>query len=167
MIGGSVGGFTIVKKLGSGGMGEVYLAEHRRIDRKVALKLLLPSVSSDPRAMDRFFKEARATSSIKHPGIVEVYDCDLDGDRGYLAMELLAGESLLVALERAGSFSSEVPSVAAVVGLVADALSAAHGKGIVHRDLKPANIFLVPSDGKGPLTVKILDFGVAKLVGKA
>ena len=167
MIGRSVGGFTIVRKLGSGGMGEVYLAEHRRIHRQVAVKVLRAELSSDAEAAARFLTEARAMSLIRHPGIVEIYDCDLADGRLYLVMELLEGESLATALDRAGNFAAEARSVAAVIGQAADALAAAHAKGIIHRDLKPENIFLSrAASPAGPaLTVKILDFGVAKLAG--
>jgi eukaryotic-like serine/threonine-protein kinase len=165
MIGRSLGGFTIVQKLGSGGMGEVYRAEHRRIHRQAAIKVLLPALSQDAEALIRLFNEARATSLIKHPGIVEVYDCDVADERAYLVMELLEGENLAAALDRAGSFADDVPAAAAVASQAASALSAAHAKGIVHRDLKPENMFLATNcGGPAPVVVKILDFGVAKLL---
>src|SRR5262249_23229825 len=132
-----------------------------------AIKVLRPELSSDAEVTARFLTEARATSLMKHPGIVEIFDCDLVDGRVYLVMELLDGESLANALDRAGSFASEVRSVAAGVGQAADALAVAHAKGIIHRDLKPENVFLSTSPGSGgPLTVKILDFGVAKLAGE-
>jgi serine/threonine-protein kinase len=164
MIGRTIGSYTIVEKLGSGGMGEVYLAEHRRIARRAAIKFLLPSLSRDADVVSRFFNEARATSIIKHPGIVEVYDCDVIDERAYIIMEFLEGESLGSALARVGNFAGEIASVASVAGQIAGALSAAHGKGIIHRDLKPENVFLALDDGSdGNFVVKILDFGIAKL----
>jgi serine/threonine-protein kinase len=168
MIGRSIGSYTIVDKLGSGGMGEVYLAEHRRIARRAAIKFLLPSLSRDSDVVSRFFNEARATSLIKHPGIVEIFDCDVIEDRAYIVMEYLEGESLGAALDRVGSFAGEFASVASVGGQIAGALSAAHAKGIIHRDLKPENVFLALDDGgDGRFTVKILDFGIAKLAGES
>jgi len=166
MIGRSIGSYTIVGKLGSGGMGEVYLAEHRRMGRRAAIKFLLPSLSRDPDVVSRFFNEARATSVIKHPGIVEIYDCDVVDDRAYIVMEYLEGESLAGALQRVGSYDREIASVASVAGQIASALAAAHAKGIIHRDLKPENVFLALDEaGGGPFTVRILDFGIAKLAG--
>jgi serine/threonine-protein kinase len=166
MIGRIVGSYTIVDKLGSGGMGEVYLAEHRRIARRAAIKFLLPSLSRDSDVVARFFNEARATSVIKHPGIVEIFDCDVVEERAYIVMEYLEGQSLAAALYRVGSFASEMASVASVAGQIASALSAAHAKGIIHRDMKPENVFLALDEGgEGNFTVKILDFGIAKLAG--
>jgi eukaryotic-like serine/threonine-protein kinase len=166
LIGRTIGSYTIVDKLGSGGMGEVYLAEHRRIARRAAIKFLLPSLSRDSDVVSRFFNEARATSVIKHPGIVEIYDCDVVDDRAYIVMEYLEGESLGTALDRVHNFAGEAASIASVAGQIASALSAAHAKGIIHRDLKPENVFLALDDGgDGHFTVKILDFGIAKLAG--
>jgi len=168
MIGRTIGSYTIVDKLGSGGMGEGYLAEHRRIARRAAIKFLLPSLSRDSDVVSRFFNEARATSLIKHPGIVEIFDCDVIDERAYIVMEFLEGESLGAALDRAGSFAGEFASVASVGGQIASALSAAHAKGIIHRDLKPENVFLALDEGgTGSFTVKILDFGIAKLAGES
>src|SRR3954447_18603179 len=147
MIGRIIGSYSIVDKLGSGGMGEVYLAEHRRIARRAAIKFLLPSLSRDSDVVARFFNEARATSVIRHPGIVEIFDCDVVEDRAYIVMEYLEGESLAGALNRVGSFAGETASVASVAGQIASALSAAHAKGIVHRDLKPENVFLALDEG--------------------
>src|SRR5262245_6267149 len=98
MIGRSLGGFTIVRKLGAGGRGEGYLAEYRRTQRRVAIKILRAERSNEPEHAARLLTEARALSLIKHPGIVEIYDCDLADGRVYLVMELLDGESLASAL---------------------------------------------------------------------
>jgi serine/threonine-protein kinase len=164
MIRRTVGSYTIVEKIGSGGMGEVYFAEHKRIARRAAIKFLLPSLSRDSDVVARFFNEARATSLIKHPGIVEIYDCDVVEDRAYIVMEYLDGESLASAIARTGGFAGEVSSILSVAGQIASALSAAHAKGIVHRDLKPENVFLATDDKSGaPFVAKILDFGIAKL----
>jgi tRNA A-37 threonylcarbamoyl transferase component Bud32 len=163
MIGEALGNYTLVAKLGSGSMGVVFLAEHKWIERRVAIKLLAPNLVSNLQALRRFFKEARATSLIRHPGIVAVFDCDIDPrGRPYMVMEHLEGQTLA---DRLGQTEKLPWKTACVIGAqVADALGAAHDKGIVHRDLKPENVFLV-GDGREPdaAAVKVLDFGVAKL----
>ena len=167
MIGETLGSYRIVGRLGAGGMGEVYLAEHARIDRRAAIKVLLPELSHNQEVVDRFFAEARATSSIHHPGIVEVLDCDVHpSGRAYIVMELLEGESLAARLTREPGFGRNIDRMLVIAGEVADAIGAAHAKGIVHRDLKPDNIFLTnaPRAAVG-FTTKILDFGIAKLIG--
>jgi serine/threonine protein kinase len=162
MIGRTLGSYTIVERIGAGGMGEVYLAKHRRIERKAAIKLLLPALSRDADIVNRFFNEARATSLITHPGIVQIFDCDVFEDRAYIVMEYLEGGNLNAALARNGSF--EIPMAIWITGQIAGALSAAHAKGIIHRDLKPENIFLAQDPLRaGATVVKILDFGIAKL----
>jgi serine/threonine-protein kinase len=170
MIGETLGSYTIIGRLGAGGMGEVYLAEHTRIERRAAIKVLLPELSSNHEVVERFFAEARATSSIRHHGIVEVLDCDVHrgSGRAYIVMELLEGESLAGRLERDPDFGKDIDRALTVTGAVAEAVAAAHAKGIVHRDLKPDNVFLV-GDESAPLgfEVKILDFGIAKLMGDA
>ena len=167
MIGETLGSYRIVGRVGTGGMGEVYLAQHTRIDRRAAIKVLLPELSHNQDVVDRFFAEARATSSIHHAGIVEVLDCDVHASgRAYIVMELLEGESLAGRLARDGAFGRDVGRVLDVTAAVADAVAAAHAKGIVHRDLKPDNIFLA-NDARAAsgFVVKILDFGIAKLMG--
>ena len=167
MIGEWLGSYQIVQKIGSGGMGEVYLALHPLIGRKVAIKILLPEWSTDPETLARFFNEARATTQIHHPGIVDILDFGTHSSGGaYIVMELLGGESLAAALKRLRRLPLE-----AVVGLsrqIAQAVGAAHAQYIIHRDLKPDNVFLVP-DPSSPLglQVKVLDFGIAKLAGDA
>jgi serine/threonine protein kinase len=164
MIGETLGSYVIEQPLGAGGMGQVFLGVHRRIGRRVAIKLLLPQYSSSPGLLSRFFTEARATSLIDHPGIVQILDCDVHpSGRAYIIMEYLHGESLRGALGRVGRFANDLPTVANVVAQVAEAVGAAHEKGIVHRDLKPDNIFLL--SGSDRVHVKVLDFGVAKLLG--
>src|SRR5215468_7418554 len=93
-VGSRVGSYTVLRLLGQGGMGQVYLAQHLRIARHVAIKVLLPELSSNERVIERFFTEAQATSLIHHPGIVEVIDCDMLEGQAYIVMEYLEGESL-------------------------------------------------------------------------
>jgi serine/threonine-protein kinase len=163
MIGQMVGNYTITAKLASGGMGEVYLAEHPRIRREVAIKMLYPHLSVDRRQVERLFDEALATNLVKHPGIVQIFDCGFHHDRAYLVMERLEGESLGIALRRAGALTiGEACTRAAQIAAI---LAAAHDHQIVHRDLKPDNIFLVNA-GPGQSSLKILDFGVAKLIDR-
>ncbi len=167
MIGETLGSYRIVGRLGAGGMGEVYQAEHTRIDRRVAIKVLLPELSHNQEVVDRFFAEARSTASIRHPGIVQVMDCDVHASgRAYIVMELLEGESLQARLSREPGFGRNVERTLSLSSEVADAIAAAHAKGIVHRDLKPDNVFLTnaPRAPNG-FVVKILDFGIAKLIG--
>jgi serine/threonine-protein kinase len=164
MIGEALGNYRITAKLGSGAMGVVYRAEHARIARTAALKVLLPELAQSESAVQRFFTEARATSLIRHPGIVEVFDCDLDSTgRAYIVMEYLDGETLADRLRR----SNVIPWAVAcdVARQVAEAIAEAHDRGIIHRDLKPENVFLVggPVDSEAALRVKVLDFGIAKL----
>ena len=164
MVGRTIGNYTLAEKLGQGGMGEVYLAEHRRIGRRAAIKFLLPALTRDADVVTRFFNEARATSLIRHPGIVEIYDCDVVDEQAYIVMEYLEGESLAAALRRTGGLAHEPATIAAIVGQIASALAAAHRKEIIHRDLKPENVFLsVEESSRAPFIVKILDFGIAKL----
>ncbi len=162
MVGRTLGSYTIVEHIGAGGMGEVYLATHRRIERKAAIKLLLPALSRDADIVNRFFDEARATSLITHPGIVQIYDCDVFEDRAYIVMEYLEGANLSTVLARNGAF--DIGTAVWVAANIAGALAAAHAKRIVHRDLKPENVFLAHDPLRpGATVVKILDFGIAKL----
>ncbi len=165
MVGEILGSYRIVTKLGEGGMGAVYIAEHALLGRRAAVKVLLPSLSVSPEIVRRFFNEARAATRIKHPGIVEIYDFG-EEPRGpsYIVMELLAGESLARRLGRRGRISVE--EMLRLAKQLTGALGAAHAAGIVHRDLKPENIHLVPDpDVVGGERTKILDFGIAKLAG--
>lgn len=164
MIGQSVGGYTVVRQIGQGGMGAVYLAEHRRIQRRAALKVLLPEYCGNQQLLARFFAEASAASRIRHPGITEVLDCDVLPDgQAYILMELLEGESLRQLLARAPRVGGDVPRALSIAARVAEAMDAAHRVQIVHRDLKPDNVFLVGISGSGEPAVKVLDFGIAKL----
>ena len=163
MLGSIVGNYKITKRLSRGGMGMVYGAEHTLIGRLAAIKILHPEFSGNKDIVNRFFNEAKAPTSIKHPGIVEIFDYGyLPAGDGYIIMEFLDGMSLGRRLKRGGRFSEG--EAAMLIRGVCSALAAAHQKGIVHRDLKPDNIFLI-EDTESPLgeRPKVLDFGIAKL----
>src|SRR5262245_12815160 len=140
-VGEQVGAYTITRRLGAGGMGEVYLGRHRHIGRDAAIKVLLPELSKNDDVVARFFTEARATATTRHPGIVEIIDCDVHrSGRAYIVMEFLDGENLAERLARAGSYATDVAMAGNILGQAASAVGAAHAKGIVHRDLKPDNV---------------------------
>lgn len=156
LVGASVGPYKIVGHLGTGGMGEVYLATDK-MGRKVALKLLTARLGNDQQGVARFLREAQAVLSLNHPNIVTVYDIGRADSTHYIASELIEGQSLgeRLKLER----DMGVPEALDIAIQVASALAAAHEKGIIHRDIKPDNIMLRP-DGY----VKVVDFGIAKLL---
>src|SRR6266516_1290919 len=155
--------YHVVKKLGEGGMGQVYLAEHVKMGRRSAIKVMNPSMVHDPDAVARFNREAANASRINHPNVCAIYDFGETPDGLiYLAMEFIEGEPLTELIEREGALP--VPRAAAIFLQTADALQAAHDLGIVHRDLKPDNIMLSRRKGGGD-TVKVVDFGIAKAVG--
>ena len=163
VIGTVAGSYRITGVVGHGGMATVYRAEHTLIGRSAAVKILNPEYAVKKSLVTRFFNEARVTTAIKHPGIVEVYDFGhLPSGQAFLVMEFLEGMPLSARNKRQGAVSEG--EAAAVLRAVCSALAAAHAKGVVHRDLKPDNIFMVP-DGDSALGVrpKLLDFGIAKL----
>ena len=164
MIGTAVGHYRVIARLSAGGMGVVYRAEHELLGKPAAIKVLHPELTTNRDIVDRFFTEAKATTSIRHVGIVEVFDSGLlPNGQAFIAMELLEGLSLGELLERERSLP---PQLAAEICLqVLAALDAAHVVGVIHRDLKPDNIQLV-HDASSParLRAKILDFGIAKLL---
>jgi serine/threonine protein kinase len=163
MIGQNVGNYRIIRLLGEGGMGTVYLAEHPGLGRQSAVKILRKELANNEQMIQRFFNEARAANAVGHPGIVEIWDFGtLPSGEPYLMMELLRGRSLSGRMRRAGRIP--VANALDIADQAAGALGAAHDKGIVHRDLKPDNIFLVADPHRpGRELVKILDFGIAKL----
>lgn len=158
-----VGAYRILQRIGAGGMGEVWLAEHAMLGRRAAVKVLLPEFSMKQEIVTRFFNEARAATAIADPGIVQIFDFGhhVDGT-AYIVMELLDGEPLDKRLARNGALP--VTDALRIMRMVASSLGAAHARGIVHRDLKPENIFLVRDpEVPGGERAKILDFGIAKL----
>jgi eukaryotic-like serine/threonine-protein kinase len=151
--------YRIHRLLGAGGMGAVYEAEHIALERRVALKVLLPAFAADSAVVARFMQEARAAAAIGAPGIVEVFDLGNDGGLAYIAMEKLEGEELYDRIVRGHPLPAAY--VARIGAALADAIASAHEHGIIHRDLKPQNVFLAKR-GRDEV-VKVLDFGIAKL----
>lgn len=162
MIGTHIGNYRIVTELGSGAMGEVYFAEHSVMGRRAAVKIIRQELSGNAEMVERFANEARQVNRIGHPNIVEITDFGQVESRYYIMMELLEGETLEERLERVKRLSPEVALRIAVQ--ITAALGAAHGLGVVHRDLKPENIYLIARGGTKDF-VKVLDFGIAKLMG--
>jgi eukaryotic-like serine/threonine-protein kinase len=150
------GAYEVLDAIGSGGMGEVYRAHDTKLNRDVALKVLLPTLASDPDRLSRFSREAQLLASLNHPNIAHIYGIEETAGVIALVMELVDGPTLA---DRIAHGAMPLAGALAIAGQIADALQAAHEQGIVHRDLKPANI-KIRRDG----TVKVLDFGLAKAI---
>src|SRR6266498_4092595 len=151
--------YRVVSKLGAGGMGEVYLAQDTKLDRKVAIKFLHEEFSKDSDKLNRFVQEAKAASGLNHPNILTVYEIgEVDG-KNYIATELIDGQTLREHLSHKESL--QLNQILKLGVQVAEGLAAAHQAGIIHRDIKPENIML-RKDGYA----KVLDFGLAKLTEK-
>src|SRR5262245_55940856 len=153
--GAQLGRYEIRSRLGAGGMGEVYLAQDTKLDRKVALKIRPAEVATHADGMKRFVQEAKAASALNHPNIITIHEIDETDSINFIATEFIDGETLREHMRGALMKIGEVLDVATQV---ASALAAAHASSIVHRDIKPENV-MVRRDG----IVKVLDFGVAKL----
>jgi Tol biopolymer transport system component/predicted Ser/Thr protein kinase len=154
IIGRRIGAYEVLSLIGTGGMGEVYLARDLRLGRRIALKLLPAEFTRQPGTIHRFEREARAASALNHPNIITIYDTGLDHDAHFIATEYIEGRTLR---ELISSGARTLPEILEIGVQIAGALSAAHAAGIVHRDIKPENVML-RSDG----LVKLLDFGLAK-----
>lgn len=159
LAGGSeFGHYRIVSKIGAGGMGEIYLAQDIKLDRKVALKILPPEFAEDKDRMSRFVREAKSASALNHPNIITIHEIGESDGTHFIATEFIDGKTLT---EYAKSNSHNYKSVLEIAIQVASALDEAHHAGIVHRDIKPDNVMIRPNG-----LVKILDFGIAKLTEK-
>lgn len=151
----------ILGRIGKGGMSVVYKAQHLSMKKVVAVKLLLPHLTSDQRSLKRFQLEAQATANLNHPNIVRIYDCGMSQDQAFIIMDFVEGESLEQVLDR----ESKLTPIRAinVFSELCEGISHAHESGVIHRDLKPSNVMLTV-DADGSEHVKIVDFGIAKLL---
>src|SRR5436190_3164723 len=154
MIGTKLAHYEITGHLGTGGMGDVYQATDSKLGRSVAIKLLPEAFTHDAQRAARFEREARVLASLNHSNIAAIHGLEESGERKFLVMELVQGETLE---ERIAQGPIQVSEALTIAKQIAEALEAAHEKGIIHRDLKPANVKITP-DGK----IKVLDFGLAK-----
>ena len=150
---GPEGRYRLVRRIGLGGMGEVWEADDAVLGRRVALKVLVQGLADDARATKRFVREARASAKLTHPNVTRIYDFGRDGGLPYLVMELLGGDTLADRLAGGPLPPAEAARIGAAV---ADALDVAHRRGIIHRDIKPGNVLLTPAG-----EVKVMDFGIA------
>ena len=154
MVGHTISHYHIIEKLGRGGMGEVYVAEDKRLGRKVAIKFLPAEVATDERARQRLLREAKTAATLDHPNICSIYEVGEEDGHSFIVLQYIEGETLAARLKR------QVPDLRealAIAAQVADALSEAHARGVIHRDIKPDNIMLATRG-----QVKVLDFGLAK-----
>ncbi len=150
-----IGRYQILSAIGAGGMGEVYLAEDTRLDRKVALKILPKEFAEDTDRMSRFVREAKSASALNHPNIITIYEIGEAGGTHYIATEFIDGKTLT---EYVKANLLDYKSALEIAVQIASALDEAHSAGIVHRDIKPDNV-MIRANG----LAKILDFGIAKL----
>jgi serine/threonine protein kinase/tetratricopeptide (TPR) repeat protein len=160
LIGNRLGHYLVLEKLGSGGMGDVYVAEDTRLNRRVALKFLRPEVADARDSRGRILREARAAAALNHPNIVHLYSVEEADDVVFITMELVQGRSLRQLLGTGGT-GLPLAQTISLATQMAEALACAHAAGIVHRDLKPGNVMITDDE-----RVKILDFGVAKVLAR-
>jgi len=154
LIGRKISRYEVLKKIGQGGMGEVYLAQDSRLNRRVALKFLAPRLVGDPRFRNRFMLEARAAAAVDHPYVCKIYEVEQVGNDLFLVLEFVEGQTLQV---RMAERRIQVPDVLRLMCEIAEALAEAHRNNVIHRDIKPGNIMLTRNDH-----VKVMDFGLAK-----
>ena len=147
--------YVVGELLGRGGMGAVYKATDKLLEREMAYKVLPEEMAHEPGALDQLLKEARAAAALNHPNIITIHDVGLDGGQGYIAMELVEGESYARMLQRQGRL--DLAEVMHFLVSVCQGLDHAHRRGVIHRDIKPSNILLTVED-----RVKIVDFGLAQ-----
>src|SRR5215813_8536032 len=159
MIGTKLGHYEITSHLGSGGMGDVYQATDSKLGRSVAIKFLPEAFSHDNERVARFEREARVLASLNHSNIAAIHGLEESGERRFLVMELVEGETLAERIKRG---PIPVDESLGIAKQICEALESAHEKGIVHRDLKPANVKITPNGN-----VKVLDFGLAKAMETA
>ncbi|HRI71267.1 MAG TPA: serine/threonine-protein kinase [Polyangium sp.] len=154
--------YRLAERIGGGGMGHVFKAENVLAGRSVAIKFLHPELAENTELAQRFFQEAQAVNRIRHPNIVDVIDAGVGEMGPYIVMEHLEGEAVGTSLQRMGRF--ELDGAVATVVPILEALDAAHRVGIIHRDLKPENVFIAFDPGRGQAVVRLLDFGIAKVI---
>src|SRR3954454_6110724 len=147
--------YELGEEIGHGGMADVYLAHDRLLDRRVAVKVLLPEFASDAISVERFRREAQAAAGLNHPHIVAVYDWGEEDDTSFIVMEYVPGQTLRELMQTYGRLSAM--DAARIAAEIADALSFAHAHGVVHRDVKPGNVLITPQG-----QVKVTDFGIAR-----
>jgi serine/threonine protein kinase len=162
--GATFAGYTIIRLLGSGGMGEVYLAQHPRLPRRDALKLLPRDVSADPSFRERFLREADLASTLWHPHIVGVHDRGEHDGQLWISMDFVDGQDAARLLAQRYPAGMPQDLVVTIITAVAAALDYAHKQGLLHRDVKPANIMLTHVDGEGEQRILLTDFGIARMV---
>src|SRR5262245_59920052 len=164
-IGTKIGAYEVIATLGEGGMGQVYRARDTRLNRDVAIKVLLAAVADDPERLARFGREAQLLASLNHPNIAQIYGLETEERRegaaatAFIVMELVEGEELA---DRIARGPIPIDEALPMARQIAEALEAAHEQGVIHRDLEPANV-KIRNDG----TVKVLDFGLAKALDPA
>ena len=159
-------GYTIIRSLGAGGMGEVYLAEHPRLPRADALKIIGSAISADPSYQERFIREADLAAKLWHPNIVGVHDRGESEGQLWIAMDFVEGRNAEELLSSRYPVGMPYEDVVAIVTGVAEALDYAHNQGLVHRDIKPSNIMLADPDEDGRRRILLTDFGIARTVGE-
>ena len=160
-------GYTIIRLLGSGGMGEVYLAQHPRLPRQDALKVLRTDVSDDGEFRERFIREADLAASVSHPHILTVHDRGEYDEQLWIATAFIDGTDAAQLMRDQYPAGMPLDETATIVTAIANALDYAHDRGLLHRDVKPANILLSQPDKDGQRRIYLADFGIARPIADA